>query len=102
MQISKTNNVIFLKDVESNIIKEAFIILKDNVKIEAQEQDNVLENTNKTMEVLKEAELLINEGINKNNLNFEKYKLLKLKRKLKIQKVINIFCIIAIIIFIIK
>lgn len=102
MQISKTNNVIFLKDVESNIIKEAFIVLKDNVRFENQQQESRVENTNRTIEILKEAELLINEEINKRNLNYEKYKLLKLQKKLKLQKLLNIFYIIAIIIFIIK
>ncbi len=102
MQISKTNNVIFLKDVESNIIKEAFIVLKDNVRFENQQQESRIENTNRTIEILKEAELLINEEINKRNLNYEKYKLLKLQKKLKLQKLLNIFYIIAIIIFIIK
>ena len=29
MQINKTNNVIFLKDLESNIIQEAFVVLKE-------------------------------------------------------------------------
>ena len=29
MQINKTDNVIYLKEVESNIIEQAFIILKD-------------------------------------------------------------------------
>ena len=32
MQINKTNNVIFLKDVESNVIQEAFVVLKENDK----------------------------------------------------------------------
>ena len=80
MQISKTNNVIFLKDVESNIIKEAFIVLKDNVRFENQQQESRVENTNRTIEILKEAELLINEEINKRNLNYEK--LLKIKDKI--------------------
>ena len=102
MQISKTNNVIFLKDVESNIIKEAFIVLKDNVRFENQQQESRIENTNRTIEILKEAELLINEEINKRNLYYEKYKLLKLQKKLKLQKLLNIFYTIAIIIFIIK
>lgn len=102
MQISKTNNVIFLKDVESNIIKEAFVVLKDNVRVENQQQESRIENTNRTIEILKEAEFLINEEINKRNLNYEKYKLLKLQKKLKLQKLLNIFYIIAIIIFIIK
>lgn len=102
MQISKTNNVIFLKDVESNIIKEAFVVLKDNVRVENQQQESRIENTNRTIGILKEAELLINEEINKRNLSYEKYKMLKLQKKLKVQKLLNIFYIIAIIIFIIK
>ena len=40
MQISKTENVIFLKDVESNLIQEAFIILKENVKFEEKKNCN--------------------------------------------------------------
>lgn len=102
MQISKTNNVIFLKDVESNIIKEAFIVLNDNVRFENQAQEKAISNVNKTIDVLKEAELLINEEISKKDWDFEKYKLIKLERKLKVQKIVNIFCIFAIIIFIIK
>ena len=78
MQISKTNNVIFLKDVESNIIKEAFIVLNDNVRFENQAQEKVISNVNKTIDVLKEAELLINEEISKKDWDFEKYKLIKL------------------------
>ena len=34
MQINKTDNVIYLKEVESNIIEQAFIILKDNIKVD--------------------------------------------------------------------
>ena len=34
MQLEKVNNIIFLKNIESNIIQEAFIVLKDNYKIE--------------------------------------------------------------------
>ena len=33
MQINKTNNVIFLREFESNLISEAFVVLKENVKI---------------------------------------------------------------------
>ena len=87
MQINKTNNVIFLKD---------------NVKFETKLQENMVKSTDKSLEILKEAEYLINEEINKSNLCFEKYKFLKLQRRLKIQQAINILCILAIIIFIIK
>ena len=41
MQINKTDNVIFLKDVESNIIDEAFIILKKNVKFSDNENKHI-------------------------------------------------------------
>ena len=33
MQINKLNNIVFLKDLESNIIEEAFVVLKEKVKI---------------------------------------------------------------------
>ena len=95
MQINKTNNVIFLRDIDSNIIQEAFVVLRDNIKLS--------ESTNEInkIDVLKEAEELINHMIDKNDLNFEKYKILKLKRKLKIQKIFNIFCVIILILCII-
>lgn len=99
MQINKTNNVIFLKDVESNIIQEAFVVLKDNIKIES---DKNLKKEIKPINVLKEAETIINQEIDKNNFKFDKYKILKLQRKLKIQKIFNILCIMALILFIIK
>ena len=52
MQTNKANNVIFLKNTESNIIEEAFLILKENVKIN-DFKDN---KENKKIDVLKEAE----------------------------------------------
>lgn len=94
MQISKTENVIFLRDVESNIIQEAFIILKENVKFEEKKNSNQKTSKNEIC-ILKEAENLINCEINDCNLKYDKFKVSKLERKLKIQKVFNIFCIIA-------
>lgn len=99
MQINKTNNVIFLKDVESNIIQEAFVVLKENVIIES---DDKIKKEIKPINVLKEAEIIINQEIDKNKFKFDKYKILKLQRKLKIQKIFNILSVIALIIFIIK
>ena len=101
MQVKKTDNVIFLKNLESNIIKEAFIILKDNVNLERIGKDSDIPKGNKKINILKEAELLINEEIAKNNLNYQKYKIVKLENKLKILKVFSILNLISFITYII-
>lgn len=102
MQISKTENVIFLREVESNIIQEAFVILKDNVKFEFnKKKTSDFVKNNSEMCILKEAENLINYEINDCNLKYDKFKVSKLERKLKIQKVFNIFCVIALLITVI-
>lgn len=97
MQINKTNNVIFLKEVESNVIQEAIVILKDNIKFEkCQEIEKKDQMSNKNIDVLKEAELIVNQELTKHNLKYEQYKIIRLERKLKILK---IFSIINVIIF---
>lgn len=104
MQLNKLNNMIFLKNVESNIIDEAFIVLKDNVKIENKNNLSSLENKESKIEkinILKEAEELINKKINDSNLEYEKFKLKKLENKLKRLKLINILLVVGIISFII-
>ncbi|MBR3614006.1 MAG: hypothetical protein IKL55_02380 [Clostridia bacterium] len=102
MQINKTENVIFLKNVESNIIQEAFVILKDNIKLEkSNSKDNILEKDNKEINILKEAEELINQEISSNNIKYNKYKILKLEKKLKVMKFINIISIVGLILYII-
>lgn len=94
MQINKTNNVILLKNVESNLIDEAFIILKNNVNLNMLEKNDVYEIKTKK-DILKEAELLINQEIDNNNLKYEKFKITKMERKIKILKAINIIIVIA-------
>ena len=89
MQTSNINNVIFLKNVESNIIDEAFVILKDNIKINLKENIEK-EDGLKEKNILKEAEILINQKIYKENLNFEKFKIKKLEKKIKLLKLLNI------------
>lgn len=102
MQVNKTDNVIFFKDVESNLIQEAFVILKDNIKFEKSEKNECFFKKDiKQINILKEAEALINQEFDKNNLKFEKYKISKLQRKIKILRLFNIFLIIALISFII-
>lgn len=100
MQINKTNNVIFLNEFESNIISEAFVVLKEDVNV-----SNIINlskpQINGKINILKEAELLINQKINENKLEYEKFKITKLERKMKFLKIINIICIITLIISII-
>lgn len=95
MQINTTENVIFLKDVESNIIEEAFIILKENVKLKFFRKNGNMNNIN----VLKEAENLINQELHFNKLQFEKIKIEKLNKKIKLLKITNLINIIILLYF---
>ena len=103
MQVNKTNNIVFLKNVESNLIEEAVVILKNGVTL----NNNLKEKTNKKEEksnnILKEAELIVNQKIKENDIKFEKYKVNKLEKKIKILKFINsILILLGTIIFFIK
>lgn len=103
MQVNKTNNIVFLKNVESNLIEEAVVILKNGVTL----NNNLKEKTNKKEEkninILKEAELIVNQKIRENDIKFEKYKVNKLEKKIKILKFINsILILLGTIIFFIK
>ena len=103
MQVNKTNNIVFLKNVESNLIEEAVVILKNGVTL----NNNLKEKTNKKEEkninILKEAELIVNQKIKENDIKFEKYKVNKLEKKKKILKFINsILILLGTIIFFIK
>lgn len=95
MQKNKTNNIIFLKNVESNIIEEAIVILRKNIKLEN------FENTedNKNINILKEAESIINQRIDNNQMKFDKYRINKLEIKIKRLKIINIVLIISLLLF---
>ena len=87
--------MIFLKDVESNIIEAAFIILKENVKLKSFRKDGDMNNIN----VLKEAESLINQELHFNKLQFEKFKIEKLNKKIKLLKITNLINIIILLYF---
>ena len=99
MQINKTNNVIFLREFESNLISEAFVVLKENVKIS--NIPNAFSSKNEKINILKEAELLINQRLNQNNLEYERFKVNKLEQKMKFLKIINIISIVMLITLII-
>lgn len=88
MQINKLNNIVFLKDVESNIIEEAFVVLKEKVKINDIKENVKVEEKNK-INILKEAETLINSKLDETNINYEKFKVKTLENKYKKLKIIN-------------
>lgn len=99
MQLEKIDNIIILKNIESNIMQEAFVVLKDNFKV------NLL-NTKEKMKkaetcIIKEAELIINEEIKDSDIKYEKIKIKKIQKKYKLMKTINIFLIIGIILLLI-
>ncbi len=100
MQLNKLDNIVFLKDVESNIIEEAFIVLKDNVNFTKMEKEKYKKNE-KTM-ILYETESLINNEFKINDLKFSEYKLKKISKKYKILKIINAILILVIIFMIFK
>ena len=86
-------NIVVLKNLPSNLIDEAFFILKPNQKIEN------IEYTPKRNEtvggtkdyVVKEAEMIISSYLNKNNNNdIKKKEIDELKKKNKKLKVISI------------
>ena len=95
MQINKLNNIVFLKDLESNIIEEAFVKKKEKVKINDIKENCKLKEKNE-VNILKEAEILINSKLDENNIEFEKFKLKTLEKKYKRIKIINILLLISI------
>ena len=98
--LNKLDNIVFLKDLESNIIEEAFIVLKDNVNFTKMEKEKYKKNE-KTM-ILYETESLINNEFKINDLKFSEYRLKKLSKKYRILKIINVILILIIIFMIFK
>lgn len=92
MEASKMKNIVVLKNLPSNIVEEAIVILKQNKKIknlEYIEKDNKVSNISdkpKDKEyILKEAEMLVSNYIGENqnkkkNQALEKHEKIKYKR----------------------
>lgn len=91
MQLNKLNNIVCLKDMESNIIEEAFVVLKENVNFDRFQEKNSKMDGEKTL--LNEVEILMNTELKVNELKFETYKLKKLSRKYTFLKLINVVLI---------
>jgi len=99
MNIDPMKNIIVLKNLPSNMVEEAFVVLKDNVKIhkkEFTEKKGSKEKIEKRMTkdyVLKEAEMIVTDYISKverreyETVNSNK----KMKKRYKQLKALSIF-----------
>lgn len=68
MNTEVMKNMVVIKNLPSNMIEEAFVILKPNLKVKELDTiktDRKGYNTNKEDYVIKEAELLVSEYISK-------------------------------------
>lgn len=71
MDIQNMKNMVVLKDLPSNLIEEAFVVLKDNVKVHKEElvgkkkEDCKIDNIKNKDYVIKEAEMIVAEYISK-------------------------------------
>ena len=82
MEEDNFRNIVLLKDLPSNIIEEAIVILKDTSKVTVK---NIKQNKNSDKKDSKEAEMIISNYINKleekkdkNRVNLKNYKRLKM------------------------
>lgn len=107
MQLSKMKNIIVLKGMASNVVKEAIVVLKPNVKIKQSEYNTkgkcVESNKDKKMIVVKEAESTINTYVKKLLNETEKEVNNKMKNKYKFLQILNVvFILIIILSFVVR
>lgn len=100
MDINNMKNIVVLKNLPSNMVEEAFVILKSNVKIQ---KKHLIDNKKSKIEkeeknitkdcVVKEAEMIIEEYINKvEKSNFEMARnSIKIDKKYKRLKALTVF-----------
>ena len=97
MEKSEMKNMIILKNLPSNMVKEAYVVFKDNIKVhKVQEDKNNKCNSEETKPkeyMIKEAEMVIQDYITK--IEDREYELgngnKKLKEKYKRLKALTIF-----------
>lgn len=102
MQLSKMKNIIVLKGMSSNVVDEAIVVLKPNVKLKQSEYNTKgkinNEDKNKKMIVMKEAENTINNYVKKLQKEAKSKEEIALRKKYKFLQVCNVFLISSIII----
>lgn len=102
MEMNNNKNMVVLKNLPSNIVEEAYVILKSRnkakklQKIEKSSQENIENFTGKDNYVIKEAELLVSDYLDKINDN---KMLLNIKTKRKYKRLKNYAYISSIVIF---
>ena len=109
METSKLKNMVVLRNLPSNLVDEAIIVLKSNKKIKKLEKieknrGTSLEKTKKDKEyILKEAEMIVNEYMSKIE-NKDKKEIFNKEAKIKYKKfaiVTTIICAIQTILLIV-
>lgn len=102
MQLSKMKNIIVLRGMSSNVVDEAIVVLKPNIKLKQSEYNSKGKMTsidkNKKMIVTKEAENTINLYIKKLQKDSKMQINDQLKMKYKFLQICNIALVCTIII----
>ena len=107
MQAEKMRNMIVLKNLPSNIVDEAFVILRNNKrakvlnKIDSKEDNQQLKSSSDDY-ILKEAEMVISNYLSKfeNERQLKNYSMRKLEKKCKRLKWLSLILGIATLLFI--
>ena len=115
MEINSMKNMIVLKNFPSNIVEEAFVVLKENVKIHKVEmaykkggKEKEKKQISKQNSIVKEAEMLIAEYVD--NLQKQEYKVKnenkkmmdKYKKMKKLTILLSIFSVLSTIVILLK
>lgn len=82
-------NIVVLKNLPSNIIEEAFVVVKHNLKIENMENDK--NNSKEGNYVIKEAEMVINNYLESIENTKEKKQIRKIEEKYKKLKALTVW-----------
>lgn len=102
MQLSKMKNIIVLRGMASNVVDEAIVVLKPNVKLKQSEYNtkrkNAVDDKNKKMIVVKEAETTINNYVKKIQNKSKESEDINFKKKYKFLQVCNIMLILTMVI----
>ena len=104
MENNKIKNTIVLRGMASNVVDEAIVILKPHVKLKkTQVVNNIREKSTSKELILKEAEHIISEYVNRISLKEIEREKINLEKKVKKLKIISfMFFLILIITVIIK
>ena len=97
MKSNQMKNIIILKDIPSNLIEEAFVILKSNKKVKALERIDSKNGNRNVMQksgeyIIKEAEMVISNYLSKieKEKQIKSYSVRQIENKYKRIKAISI------------